>query len=703
MTGDKNQVKNSQNISKKFFFIHPFLFAIFPIIFLFSQNVNSASPNDIIFPLIIVILVTFLIWIALSLLLKNRIKSGFITSLGLIIFFSYGHIYILLDNLQRDVDFSHILLLIPTLILFGLGVYYFIKTKRPLNNATKIVNVISIALIMISFVTIGEYFITEDYYLDSLSEDPEESIFDNKVINISVDDGEFEHWELTKFYTEPLNLKNFEYVKFSWLGQGDDNWYVLNFISADGQKIWYRFQDSWIGWKQVIIPTKMMDGTEDVFGVKLHKMAQPGSSWDKISKIEFKTESSTKNNKGDFYFSGFVFDNKITSSTVKAPNIRISKVGILENTTSTDWAVRGLGNGTISIPTLNDVFEKSSSRPTITGSFPDVYYIILDSYAGSKSLQINENYDNSEFLDYLTKKGFFVASESFSNYQRTIFSITSTLNMKYLNYLAEEKGTDSTDRNELKQMTHANPVFQNFKSKGYTIYSIESGAPLTANIKLVDFRLCSTNNFATSDFVMMLIRTTIINPIHVELFSGDERDKILCGFSELAKMSNRDDKPKFVFAHIMIPHKPYIFGEHGEPLNPKILTLNDQEEALDSELYLGQLKFATKKIREVIEKLTDTDTPPIIIIQSDHGMRSGDYQNEYERYLKLFNNFKAYYFPDKGRNMEFETTTPVNTFRIFFNLYFDDNYELLEDRLYMNRNETPWQITDITEILMNPN
>jgi len=179
-------VKKLQNFSKKTLVIHPFLFAFFPILFLYSHNVNSASPNEIIVPLLLVILVTIPIWVALSFILKSRIKSGFITSLGLIIFFSYGHIYILLDKLQSDVDFSHILLLIPTLILFGLGLYYFIKTKRPLNNATKIVNVVAISMIIISFVSIGEYFFTEDYYLDTLSEVPEENQFSKNVININV-------------------------------------------------------------------------------------------------------------------------------------------------------------------------------------------------------------------------------------------------------------------------------------------------------------------------------------------------------------------------------------------------------------------------------------------------------------------------------------------------------------------------------------
>jgi len=494
--------------------IHPFLFAVFPILFLFSNNVNSVSPNEIIFPLLLVSLITALIWISLSFVLKSRIKSGLITSLGLIVFFSYGHIYILLDKLQNDVDFSHMLLLIPTIILFGLGLYYFIKTKRPLNNATKIVNVVAISIIIISFVSIGEYFITENYY-----------------------------------------------------------------------------------------------------GV------------------------------------------------------------------------------------LSEASEERSVGTTSAEGLPDIYYIILDGYAGTKSLQVSLNYDNSEFLDFLTKKGFYTSSESFSNYQLTVLSLPSTLNMKYINDFAEKKG-NSTDQNELIRMSQDNLVVQNFKSKGYTIFAIEAGSTHTSPMKHADFRLCSTKTGAPSDFGMMLIRTTMMNPIHVQLFSEERRDRILCGFSELAKMAERDSKPKFVIAHLMIPHEPFIFGEFGEAINPKDLTLADQKTTWDPDLYLGQLKFANKKIREVIEKLTKTDTPPIIIIQSDHGMRGWDASNRYENLLSAFNNFKAYYFPGKGRNMEFETTTPVNSFRSLFNLYFDEKYELLEDRIYMNAKIELYQLTDVTHMLI---
>jgi len=489
------------------------LFAIFPIIFLFSNNVDSVYPNEIILPLLIVILITFLIWIAISFVLKSKIKSGLITSLGLIVFFSYGHIFILIDELQKNIFLLHLFLLIPSFILFGIGTYYFIRTKKPLNNVTKIVNVVSISVVMISFLSIGEYYMTENYTPDNLSENAKVS---------------------------PIQQANAE-------------------------------------------------------------------------------------------------------------------------------------------------------------NFPDIYYIILDGYAGPESLELFLNYDNKEFVDFLTKKGFYIASDSYSNYALTAESVTSTLNMKYINYLAEE-GIDTTDRTVFIPMSRDNLVFKNLKSKGYTIFNIESGPVYTRLMNDVDFRLCTKETIGSSDFEMMLIRTTILNPVHVELFSGDRRDKLLCGFSELGKMSEINDKPKFVLAHLTIPHRPYIFGENGEPINPKFLVPDNEIENWNPDFYLGQLKFANKKTQDVIEKLTETETPPVIIIQSDHGMRDPESENSYERNLKFYNNFKAYYFPEKGRNLEFETTTPVNSFRVLFNLYFDDDYEILEDKIYGHTKEKP-EFKDLTDLI----
>jgi len=508
----------SENISiksRKQIIIHPFLFATFPILSIFANNINSVSFDEIIIPLLSAIFITFLIWIALGRVLKNKIKSGFITSLGLILFFFYGHIYIFFNNLQYNNDLSHLFILVPSLILVGIGSYFFIRTKKSLNNLTKIVNVIAVSLVVISFIGIGEYFIVE---------------------------------------------KSYEFSE----------------ISSE----------------EIFIPSA---GTEDL---------------------------------------------------------------------------------------------------------PDVYFIILDGYPGFESIKYFLNYEDSEFVDFLTNKGFYVSEESYSNYRRTSFSITSTLNMMYLNYLAEGKEIDSKDQKELGKLSKNNLVFQKFKSQGYFIATIENGWKLTKNMKLADVRLCTSDNNVTSEFNIILFHTTILNPIYVEIFSGENRDIILCGFSELIKSSELNESPKFVFAHLMMPHRPYIFDENCGPVIPKSLSLNPDVSQSSPEFLLGQIKCTSKKVKEVVEKLTDSNNPPVIIIQSDHGMRKIKFKGDDEKWFQYFNNFNAYYFPEKGRNLEFETTTQVNSFRIFFNLYFNDTYELLEDKMYFNDRDKPYEFIDVTEFLI---
>ena len=78
--------------------IHPILFAIFPIIFLFSYNIGELKFQDIFLPLLLVLPITTGVWISLRYILKNTVKAAFIVSILLIIFFSYGHIYELFYN-----------------------------------------------------------------------------------------------------------------------------------------------------------------------------------------------------------------------------------------------------------------------------------------------------------------------------------------------------------------------------------------------------------------------------------------------------------------------------------------------------------------------------------------------------------------------------------------------------------------------------
>ena len=63
---------------------------------------------------------------------------------------------------------------------------------------------------------------------------------------------------------------------------------------------------------------------------------------------------------------------------------------------------------------------------------PDIYVIVLDTYMRSDALKQDLGYDNSPFINQLTKMGFYVASCGHPNYTFTYASISALLNMRYI-------------------------------------------------------------------------------------------------------------------------------------------------------------------------------------------------------------------------------------------------------------------------------
>ena len=99
----------------KFNIIHIFLISLFPVLFIYSQNVYELSVQEIILPVLLILFAAVLLWILVRFIIKNNEKSSFIISLLLVLSFSYGHIYLLVDGFtlgNSDIG-RHQYLLIP--------------------------------------------------------------------------------------------------------------------------------------------------------------------------------------------------------------------------------------------------------------------------------------------------------------------------------------------------------------------------------------------------------------------------------------------------------------------------------------------------------------------------------------------------------------------------------------------------------------
>lgn len=147
--------------------VHPLLFAIFPVIFSYSVNMDELLPSDVILPSILIVGIAFGLWIILKLILKNGRKAGLIISITIILFFMYGHIYNVVNDISvGNTDLGrHRYLIIPFLVCFVLSIYYFVRTKKALDNTTIIANVIAVSLIAIILVNVATYSVNENYVI----------------------------------------------------------------------------------------------------------------------------------------------------------------------------------------------------------------------------------------------------------------------------------------------------------------------------------------------------------------------------------------------------------------------------------------------------------------------------------------------------------------------------------------------------------
>ena len=148
---------SQNNKNKKMKLIHPFLVAIFPVLIIYSQNIGRVNVEELVLPMILIIALSIGIFYLAKLILKNANKSALIVTIILIILFSYGHIYYLLNDVSIDgFDIGRNLYLIPAFgLVLGVGIYFVARANRVFDNATSILNVISIVFVLVAVSNVG--------------------------------------------------------------------------------------------------------------------------------------------------------------------------------------------------------------------------------------------------------------------------------------------------------------------------------------------------------------------------------------------------------------------------------------------------------------------------------------------------------------------------------------------------------------------
>ncbi|QQG35375.1 MAG: sulfatase-like hydrolase/transferase [Micavibrio aeruginosavorus] len=336
---------------------------------------------------------------------------------------------------------------------------------------------------------------------------------------------------------------------------------------------------------------------------------------------------------------------------------------------------------------------RSNDKTTATaaGTPPNVYWIILDMYSRHDVLQEYYGFDNTDFLAGLSERGFYVAGDSYSNFQSTRLSLSTTLNMDY--YLPVK-----TEMNPMlwqSKLQGDNNTVLKFREMGYKYLHIEPGGNTLKTRCGGSEDLCihGPQNGAVSlnEAHVGMLRLTpfyrVLKNLKGNLFTFD-----FTTIEDIRKhIDPHKNTPFFAFTHILSPHPPARFTEtceYRERTEWELLETNDPNADKN---YINDMKCLNAKVLDMLDWLVQEDPDAIILVQADHG-RSPNQEGKdqtpenitrkefWHRSHAIMNSYRA---PVSCLQNLYSSISPVNNFPFVFSCIENTTFKPLPDRMFV--------------------
>jgi Sulfatase len=346
-----------------------------------------------------------------------------------------------------------------------------------------------------------------------------------------------------------------------------------------------------------------------------------------------------------------------------------------------------------------EVFQQYQPKKEIPDSSkPDIYFIIFDALASSKSLKQALDKNNDQLDAYLESKGFYVAKNSESNYNFTIHSVSTTLNMSYLPPWIAAVMNDPKAYFWGSASILDNSLTDILKKEGYQIFQYQPIAfsnkdwPYESYFQSLQdkhyyFKTLPGRIFRDIFWNYRRVNFDMIQNQQIKLIEQRNTKKrgYLNKTKDLIKQScSLSGKQKFVYGHFMIPHDPYVFDSSGN-IKPALETVVVKDKKKEIEAYFEQVLYANKIIQELVSHIKNNNKKnTVIIIEGDHGYKS--FSEDKLGYS--FQNLNAFYFPDGNYENLYQSISPVNTFRAVLNKYYSAKLPYLKDSTILVTNKS---------------
>jgi hypothetical protein len=336
---------------------------------------------------------------------------------------------------------------------------------------------------------------------------------------------------------------------------------------------------------------------------------------------------------------------------------------------------------------------------------PDIYVLLLDGYARPDTLQSTFGYDDGPFLDQLAGRGFDFSADSHSNYPVTAQTLASMFNLAYLDdipALANVKSGDPAFDGQYLAAINDNAVFSLMRSEGYQIVTTGSGWEQLA-VRQSDVYL-DGDQLTTYEWSVLKGSglATAIGAL-APSWAGDQmRGRVDATLAEIDEVAlTPTPRPRLVFAHVLSPHPPFVYGPNGEHLqvDPTNVFYFDWVGAAADPAsvaeYIGQIDYINAQVLPVVDTIMQAARrPTVIVLMSDHGSRLTTPRGTTLMAPEADRNFFATLTPGHA-GLFGSSPTPVNLFAQLANAYLGTNRRILEDRSYISTWGDPLEPTEL--------
>ena len=264
----------------------------------------------------------------------------------------------------------------------------------------------------------------------------------------------------------------------------------------------------------------------------------------------------------------------------------------------------------------------------------------------------------------------------------TFMSVASSLNMRYL-----DADLDSENMSAIYALWDQSAVAREFQSKGYRFVYLATN--FRSTLSGADIVFQPRPAWLLNQFAETLLRTTALRLVEPQMAAQHLYQ--LKKIKEVPAING----PTFTFCHIVAPHPPYVFDRLGNvccnvPQSMFFKDGADQQKDPANEkarrAHVEQLIYVNKCIEQVIDSIVaQSKTPPVIIVQGDHGtfftlpseLNDETLDKFAEERLPILN---AYLVPQKMREKLRPDISPVNSFRLLFSECLGESFELLPEK-----------------------